>query len=135
PGPRSGRVRLALFTDGQLAFIASTAPEAMAARDALVAEYGNVPLDAASLVVALGGDGLMLEALHMVMDRNIPVYGMNFGSIGFLMNEYQPDWLAVRLRAALPTTIHPLSMHVTDGAGETHEALAFNEVSLFRSSY
>jgi len=133
--PRLGRLCLALFTDGQLAFIASTAPDAMEARDALVAEYGNVPLDKAGIVVALGGDGLMLEALHKVMDRNIPVYGMNFGSIGFLMNEYQPEGLAVRLRAALPTTIHPLSMHATSSDGTIHEALAFNEVSLFRSSY
>jgi len=126
---------LAPFTDGQLAFIASSAPDALAARVALVADYGNAPLDEAGIVVALGGDGLMLEVLHRVMDRNLPVYGMNFGSVGFLMNEYQPEGLAVRLRAALPTTIHPLAMRAVDRTGTVHEALAFNEVSLFRSTY
>jgi NAD+ kinase len=77
----------------------------------------------------------MLETLHRVMDLSIPVYGMNFGSVGFLMNEYSPDALDVRLRAAMPTTIHPLKMRVTDATGQVSEALALNEVSLYRSSY
>lgn len=126
---------MALYTDGRVAFVASDTAEAQAARDELIAKHGDAGLDTASIIVALGGDGLMLETLHSVMDRGIPVYGMNFGSIGFLMNEFSPDALDVRLRAALPTTIHPLKMKVTDGAGNVSEALALNEVSLFRSSY
>lgn len=126
---------MALYTDGRVAFVASPAPAAQEARDALVARYGDCGLDSASIIVALGGDGLMLETLHTVMDRNIPVYGMNFGSVGFLMNEYSIEALDVRLRAAMPTTIHPLTMRVRDAEGNTHQALALNEVSLFRSSY
>src|SRR5690606_37858113 len=68
-------------------------------------------------------------------DRGIPVYGMNFGSVGFLMNEYHPDGLRERLAAAKPTHIYPLVMQVIDAAGDSHEALALNEVSLFRATY
>ncbi|SDG83626.1 NAD kinase [Pelagibacterium luteolum] len=126
---------MALYTDGRVAFIASDTPDAQEAREALIAKHGNAGLDTASIIVALGGDGLMLETLHKVMDHGIPVYGMNFGSVGFLMNEFRPDALDVRLRAALPTTIHPLKMRVTDANGRVSEALALNEVSLYRSSY
>jgi len=130
-----GGEALALYTDGKVAFVASPSPAAEEARAALIARYGDAGLDNASIVVALGGDGLMLETLHKVMDRNIPVYGMNFGSVGFLMNEYGVEALDVRLRAAMPTTIHPLTMRVTDADGTVREALALNEVSLFRSTY
>lgn len=126
---------MALYTDGKVAFVSSQADEALEARDQLIAIHGNAPMDEASIIVALGGDGLMLETLHSVMDRGIPVYGMNFGSIGFLMNEFSTEALAVRLRAALPTTIHPLKMQVVDADGKSREALALNEVSLYRSSY
>lgn len=126
---------MALYTDGKVAFVASATAQAQEAREALIARYGNADLDQASIVVALGGDGLMLETLHSVMDRSIPVYGMNFGSIGFLMNDYSSDALDVRLRAAMPTTIHPLKMRVVDADGVVREALALNEVSLYRSSY
>src|SRR5690554_2903527 len=126
---------MALYTDGKVAFVASPSPAAEEAREALVARYGDAGLDGASIVVALGGDGLMLETLHSVMDRGIPVYGMNFGSVGFLMNEYGVDALDVRLRAAMPTTIHPLTMRVKDADGTVREALALNEVSPFRSTY
>jgi NAD+ kinase len=126
---------LALYTDGKVTFVSSNTPEAMAARDTLAEKHGDAGLDNASIIVALGGDGLMLETLHRVMDRNVPVYGMNFGSVGFLMNEYRTDALEVRLRAAMPTTIHPLAMRVKTGSGQTSEALALNEVSLYRSSY
>lgn len=126
---------MALYTDGKVAFVASPSPAAEEARAALIARYGDAGLDNASIVVALGGDGLMLETLHKVMDRNVPVYGMNFGSVGFLMNEYGVEALDVRLRAAMPTTIHPLTMRVKDADGNTREALALNEVSLFRSTY
>lgn len=97
--------------------------------------YGDVGPDAAEIVVALGGDGLMLQTLHKVMPRRVPVFGMNFGSVGFLMNEFGEADLKDRLAAAKPTHITPLRMHVTDIADRTHEALALNEVSLFRTSY
>ena len=126
---------MALYTDGKVAFVSSDTPEANAAREELISRHGDAGIENASIVVALGGDGLMLETLHRVMDRNVPVYGMNFGTIGFLMNEYNANALDVRLRAALPTRIHPLSMRVTDAEGKVSEALALNEVSLYRSSY
>ena len=126
---------MALYTDGKVAFVSSDTPEANAAREALISHHGDAGIENASIVVALGGDGLMLETLHRVMDRNVPVYGMNFGTIGFLMNDYNADALDVRLRAALPTRIHPLAMRVTDSDGKVSEALALNEVSLYRSSY
>lgn len=126
---------MALYTQGTLAFVSSDTPEAQAARDDLAARHGDVGIENAAIIVALGGDGLMLETLHKVMDRNVPVYGMNFGSVGFLMNEFRADALEVRLRAAMPTTIHPLKMRVTDAHGQVWEALALNEVSLYRSSY
>lgn len=126
---------MALYTDGKVAFVSSDTPEASAARDMLAARFGDCGMDTASIIVALGGDGLMLETLHSVMDRGVPVYGMNFGSVGFLMNEYSPDALDVRLRASMPTTIHPLKMRVTTADGAVSEALALNEVSLYRSSY
>ncbi|WP_332715911.1 NAD kinase [Pelagibacterium mangrovi] len=126
---------MALYTDGKVSFVSSDTAEAVAAREILVAKHGDPGIENASIIVALGGDGLMLETLHRVMDLSVPVYGMNFGSVGFLMNEYSPDALDVRLRAAMPTTIHPLKMRVTDATGKVSEALALNEVSLYRSSY
>ncbi|MDB5506572.1 MAG: kinase [Devosia sp.] len=116
-------------------FVSNGTPVAEAAKAELVAMHGNLPISEATMVVALGGDGLMLETLHNVMSRDLPVFGMNFGSIGFLMNDYAPENLVARLSAAKPTMIYPLSMVVRDAAGDTHHALAFNEVSLFRASY
>lgn len=105
------------------------------AADTLRRLYGDVSFEDATVVVALGGDGLMLQTLHRVMDRNIPVYGMNFGSVGFLMNDYSEESLRERLGAAKPTDIFPLAMHVTCRDGTAHDALALNEVSLFRSTF
>ncbi len=79
--------------------------------------------------------GLMLETLHRVMPRRVPVYGMNFGSVGFLMNDFATQDLRQRLAEAKPTDIFPLSMDVVDAEGKRHHALALNEVSLFRASY
>jgi NAD+ kinase len=101
----------------------------------LRARYGDVGRDRAEVVVALGGDGLMLQALRDMMDRRIPVFGMNFGSVGFLMNDYSDEGLFERLAAAKPTRITPLAMHVRDESGAEHDALALNEVSLFRMTY
>jgi NAD+ kinase len=119
----------------RVSFVSSGTPDAEAAADGLRQRYGDVGFDDAEIVVALGGDGLMLQTLHELMDRGIPVYGMNFGSVGFLMNEFEQDGLAERLAVAKPTDIYPLSMDVLDASGARHEALALNEVSLFRATY
>ena len=116
-------------------FVSSGTPDAETALDQFRSRYGDAGFDAANVIVALGGDGLMLQTLHRVMDRPLPVYGMNFGSVGFLMNEYSTDNLGERLEAAKPTDIYPLTMDVRDAAGGHHEALALNEVSLFRATY
>jgi NAD+ kinase len=118
-----------------VSFVSSGTPEANAAAEVFRARYGDVGFDNAKVIVALGGDGLMLQTLHRVMHRRVPVYGMNFGSVGFLMNEFSSDGLMERLVAANPTTIYPLSMSVIDASGTVHEALALNEVSLFRATY
>jgi NAD+ kinase len=119
----------------RISFVSSGTPEADAAMDALRARYGEVGFEQAGVVVALGGDGLMLQTLHRKMEHNVPVYGMNFGSVGFLMNEFNPDDLPARLAAAKPTHIYPLSMSVLCEDGTRHDALALNEVSLFRMTY
>lgn len=123
------------FSADRIAFVSSGTEEANAAAGRLRARYGDAGLDGAEVVVALGGDGLMLQTLHDVMERPIPVFGMNCGSVGFLMNDYSDERLVERLRAAIPTHITPLSMHVKDVQGREHDALALNEVSLFRTTY
>ncbi len=123
------------FSSDRVSFVSSGTAESTAAMAQLRARYGDCGLAEAQIVVALGGDGLMLQTLHEVMDRDVPVFGMNCGSVGFLMNDYDDEGLVERLRAAKPTRITPLQMHVTDVTGATHDALALNEVSLFRTSY
>jgi len=118
-----------------IAILASDAPEAQDAAAALRARYGEVARDAADVIVALGGDGLMLTALHEYMSKGKPVYGMNCGSLGFLMNDYRPEGLMERLAAAKTETIHPLLASVTRADGSQHSARAINEVSLLRQSY
>ena len=119
----------------RLAFLAADRPEAIAARDALVRRYGESPENEADVVVALGGDGFMLETLHRNLPSQRPVYGMNRGSVGFLMNNYDEAGLLERIAAAEKAVIHPLIMHARDAAGATHEAIAINEVSLLRQTY
>jgi NAD+ kinase len=101
----------------------------------LRARYGDAGPEQAKVIVALGGDGLMLQTLHDSLHRQVPVYGMNLGTVGFLMNAFEPDGLPERLAAAKPTYIYPLLMDVVDAGGNRHEALALNEVSLFRATY
>jgi NAD+ kinase len=113
-------------------FTASESPEALAAMESLRERYGDAG-DDASVIIALGGDGFMLQTLHYFLRRNLPIYGMNFGSIGFLMNEFREEGLQNRLDAATPTKIHPLLMRA-QGASGPAEALAFNEVSLLRET-
>jgi NAD+ kinase len=119
----------------KIAFVASGTPDAEAARRALSDRYGDAGEEDARVVVALGGDGFMLQMLHKFRDTGIPIYGMNRGTIGFLMNEYTEDGLAERLASAERSVIHPLVMEATDSIGKVHRAPALNEVSLLRQSY
>lgn len=123
------------MTFRSIAFLASDSPEAREAAQRLSAIHGNADPDRADCVVALGGDGLMLQALHRFVSTGKPIYGMNRGTIGFLMNDYAEDGLHHRLEAAELTTIHPLSMTAVDETGKTHRAIAFNEVSLLRQRH
>ena len=118
----------------RLAFAASDRPEAQDARNVLVSRYGEAREDEAQVIVALGGDGFMLETLHENLKSGRPIYGMNRGSVGFLMNEYSEDALLERINAAEQAIIHPLSMVAIDISGRRHEALAINEVSLLRQT-
>src|ERR1700721_4217210 len=118
-----------------IAFLSSGAKEANDALESLTALYGNSPFDEAAVLVALGGDGLMLQTLHMTMKAPKPIYGMNRGSVGFLMNDYSDEGLAERLRVALPSIIHPLIMRARDIHGAETTARAINEVSLLRQTY
>ncbi|AAV96180.1 NAD kinase [Ruegeria pomeroyi] len=117
----------------RIAFLASDAPVAQTARAALVGRYGNAAPRDAEVIVALGGDGYMLRTLHSTQHLDVPVYGMNRGTIGFLMNEYAETSLLERLAAAEEEIINPLSMTAMDQAGQIHRALAINEVSLLRA--
>ena len=115
--------------------MASPAPEARKALARLTKRYGNTSPGKADVVVALGGDGLMLRTLHKSMHSGTPIYGMHRGTVGFLMNEYSPAGLRERLAAAQTTVIHPLLMRARDLKGRVHEHYAINEVSLFRQTY
>ncbi len=118
-----------------VAFVASNSPDAIAAKKSLEKLYGENSPAEAEVIVALGGDGFMLATLHRFMNSNIPVYGMNKGTIGFLMNEYSEDELYERLANTSPSTISPLEMLAEDMSGSIHRAKAINEVSLLRQSY
>jgi len=119
----------------KFSFIASSAPEAQAAATHLAALYGNTRQDEADVIVALGGDGFMLQTLHGQMNSGRMVYGMNRGSVGFLMNDYTDEDLVGRVDAAVENIIRPLEMIAVDVSGKSHRALAINEVSLLRQSY
>jgi NAD+ kinase len=119
----------------RIAFVAADAPEAQEAANTLVARYGAHSPDEAEVIVALGGDGLMLQTMHQVLKDGRPIYGMNRGSVGFLMNDYAEDDLPHRIAMAEMNIIHPLRMRAEDARGLVHEALAFNEVSLLRERH
>jgi NAD+ kinase len=127
------------MTTPRLAFVASERPEAREAKARLAARYSEVPVEQADVVVALGGDGFMLETLHKALEHDgvspKPIYGLNCGSVGFLMNEAQEDGLAERISAAEEAVIHPLAMQALDRSGRQTKALAINEVSLLRQTY
>jgi NAD+ kinase len=118
----------------KLAFIASQTPDAQEAKERLIALYGEVQETQADIIVALGGDGLMLQVLHKFMWDKKPIYGMNKGSVGFLMNDYVEENLLERLEQAESSLIRPLLMKAHDHAGLCHTARAINEVSLLRAS-
>ena len=118
----------------RLSFKASDRPEAQEARERLMARYGDVGDQNAQVIVALGGDGFMLETLHEAIASQTPIYGMNRGSVGFLMNEYSEDGLLERINVAEKAVIHPLTMTAIDTYGKPHKALAINEVSLLRQT-
>jgi NAD+ kinase len=119
----------------RIAFVASPTAEAKTALDRLSASYGNVAPEQADVIVALGGDGLMLQTLHKFMNSGKPIYGMHRGTVGFLMNDFSEDSLKQRLAAAETTVIHPLRMRARDAQNGVHEHHAINEVSLFRQTY
>jgi NAD+ kinase len=118
----------------RLSFKASDRPEALEALERLTARYGDVGDENAQVIVALGGDGFMLETLHEAIASQTPIYGMNRGSVGFLMNEYSEDGLLERINAAERAVIHPLAMVAIDANRKQHRALAINEVSLLRQT-
>jgi NAD+ kinase len=122
------------FAPRRVAILAGQSTEAQKARAALVARYGSAAEEEADMVVALGGDGFMLETLHRFLRRGLPVYGMNRGSVGFLMNDYREDDLPARLAAAQTAIVHPLRMVALRDNAPSVEALAINEVSLLRES-
>jgi NAD+ kinase len=116
-----------------LHFVAADTPEAQAALVTLRGLYSDAGAEEADIVVALGGDGFMLQTLHAFLDKAKPIYGMHLGSVGFMMNDYQETGLLDRLEKAEPAQVHPLRM-TAHAAGKITEALAFNEVSLLRQT-
>jgi NAD+ kinase len=116
----------------RIAFAAAPTPLASETRARLVARYGDFPVEDAEIVVALGGDGFMLETLHRQLGKTTPVFGMNCGSVGFLMNQLSEIDLPERLGRSQPALLHPLRMHAVTATGRVEEALALNEVSLLR---
>ena len=118
-----------------ISFLSSGAKEADEALQRLVERYGNCEPAQADVIVALGGDGLMLQTLHRMMNAPKPIYGMNRGSVGFLMNEFHDRGLRKRLENARLSIIHPLVMRTIDAKGATRTARAINEVSLLRQTY
>jgi len=122
------------MTYSSISFVAARQEQAQDALKVLIERYGLVPPEQADVIVALGGDGFVLETLHQNMALDTPIYGMNRGSVGFLMNAYDPDDLKARLNRTHGTDLHPLRMAAWDTDGKKHQALAINEVSLRRES-
>ncbi len=120
------------MTQARIRFAASRVPAAVEAFASLTARYGQADARVADVIVALGGDGFMLQTLHSITGRDLPVYGMNCGTIGFLMNAYSTEDLAERVAEAEETLISPLSMRAVNAKGRVTDALAINEVSLLR---
>ena len=122
------------MTMRRLAFVASPTDTSQGALDELCERHGNCDPNEADVIVALGGDGFMLETLHQMLGRGVPVYGMNRGSVGFLMNEFHGDDLVERIDRAEETYLNPLRMTATTQDGSKVDAIAINEVALFRET-
>jgi NAD+ kinase len=120
---------------GKIAFVAAATEAAQDALKLLEARYPHATPEEADVIVALGGDGTMLETLHMQMRRDVPIFGMNLGTVGFLMNRFEEANLHARLAAARPAIVHPLLMEARRVNGEMEKALAINEVSLLRETH
>ncbi len=118
----------------KIAIIASDTDEAARAQTDLSALYPTVPMDEADIIVALGGDGFMLNTLHACIGAAKPIYGLNMGTVGFLMNEYKTGGLLERIEKAELFTLHPLRMMATTVDGTRHDSVAINEVSLLRQT-
>jgi NAD+ kinase len=117
-----------------IGFRAAATPEAQAGLAALKARYDHAPPARADVIVALGGDGFMLETLHACIERPVPIYGMNLGTVGFLLNSYREEGLLERLANAVPVPLHPLRMRAQCRNGQVEHGLGINEVSLFRQT-
>ena len=117
----------------KICFTASETEVAQSALQRMVGRYGNAAMEKADVIVALGGDGFMLQTLHATEHLDVPVYGMNCGTIGFLMNEYGEEDLPERLDVAEEEVVNPLAMLAVSVDGQEHRALAINEVSLLRA--
>lgn len=117
-----------------LSFVAADTPEASDAKQLLARRYGEVGEDRAETIVALGGDGFMLETLHRFIGPGTPIYGMNLGTVGFLLNEYHADGLIERIEKATEVHLYPLRMRAECGSGDFGSGLAINEVSVFRET-
>jgi len=115
-------------------FVASPALAGQSVLSAMQEAYGHVPLDQADVIVALGGDGFMLRALHRYIESGLPVYGMRTGNVGFLMNRFEHEGLRERLQAAEEVVLRPLRMKAETESGDQSVALAINEVSLLRQT-
>ncbi len=122
----------------RIACIADDTPKARAAYEEIAKRYEIVSIskrrNPPHVIVVLGGDGFMLSCLHRFLKTKIPIYGMNCGTVGFLMNKYEPDNLQERLKVCKDYTLYPLHMFARRINGKVQQALAFNEVSLFRQS-
>ena len=118
----------------KMTFMASETPQANAAMQKLRQRYDDVGPEQANVIIALGGDGFMLSVLHETRHLSLPIYGMNQGTVGFLMNRFTLDDLPRRLQAAQRAVVHPLVMTATDATGAKHDAIAINEVSVFRET-
>ncbi|MBL1420471.1 MAG: NAD kinase [Alphaproteobacteria bacterium] len=118
-----------------LSFVASKTADAQAAKAMLIKKYGDASVDKADVIIALGGDGLMLECLRHHNARNLPIYGLNRGTVGFLMNAFNDEDLHERLNEAQQYVAHPLMANIKTMDGKKHKALAFNEVSLLRQTH
>lgn len=122
------------MTQKKLGFLASEKPQAEAARRSFVERYGDSAPEDADVIVAIGGDGFMLETLRAHMGDGKPIYGVNCGTVGFLMNPQDIDGLADKIDAAEEAIIHPLAMEATTEDGTVATAKAINEISLFRQT-